>query len=144
MDVIIWAILVIAFVIAEVATVQLVSVWFAAGALVTMILVFFFDIPIIGQVGIFIGSSALFLALTMPYIIRKRKKKGYIPTNSELEIGRTARVIEEINADNGTGRVRVGGVDWSAVSADDAVIPDDTVVTVTAVNGAKLTVKPKD
>ena len=82
MDVIIWVILVIAFVIAEVATVQLVSVWFAAGALVTMILVFFFDIPIIGQVGIFIGSSALFLALTMHYIIRKSKKKGYIPTNS--------------------------------------------------------------
>ncbi|MCR5707665.1 MAG: NfeD family protein [Ruminococcus sp.] len=144
MDVIIWAILVIAFVIAEVATVQLVSVWFAAGALVTMILVFFFDIPIIGQVGIFIGSSALFLALTMPFIIAKRKKKGYIPTNSELEVGRIARVIEEINTDNGTGRVRVGGVDWSAVSADDSVIPADTVVTVTAVNGAKLTVKPKD
>ncbi|SEK59583.1 Membrane protein implicated in regulation of membrane protease activity [Ruminococcus sp. YRD2003] len=144
MDVIIWAILVIAFVIAEVATVQLVSVWFAAGALVTMILVFFFDIPIIGQVGIFIGSSALFLALTMPFIIAKRKKKGYIPTNSELEVGRVARVIEEINTDNGTGRVRVGGVDWSAVSADDSVIPADTVVTVTAVNGAKLTVKPKD
>ncbi|MBO7395465.1 MAG: NfeD family protein [Ruminococcus sp.] len=144
MDVIIWAILVIAFVIAEIATVQLVSVWFAAGALLTMILVFFFDIPIIGQVGIFIGSSALFLALTMPFIIRKRKKNGYIPTNSELEVGRTARVIEEVNTDNGTGRVRVGGVDWSAVSADDSVIPCDTVVTVTAVNGAKLTVKPKN
>ncbi len=144
MDVIIWAILVIAFVIAEVATVQLVSVWFAAGALVTMILVFFFDIPIIGQVAVFIGSSAAFLALTMPFIIGKRKKKGYIPTNSELEVGRIARVIEEINTDNGTGRVRVGGVDWSAVSADDSVIPADTVVTVTAVNGAKLTVKPKD
>ena len=143
MDVIIWAILVIAFVIAEVATVQLVSVWFAAGALVTLILVFFFDIPLLGQVGIFIGTSALFLALTMPFIMRKRKKKGYIPTNSELEVGRTAKVIEEINADNGTGRVRVGGVDWSAVSADESVIPRDTVVTVTAVNGAKLTVKPK-
>ena len=123
---------------------QLVSVWFAAGALLTMILVFFFDIPIIGQVGIFIGSSALFLALTMPFIIRKRKKNGYIPTNSELEVGRTARVIEEVNTDNGTGRVRVGGVDWSTVSADDSVIPCDTVVTVTAVNGAKLTVKPKN
>ena len=79
----------------------------------------------------------------MPFIMRKRKKKGYIPTNSELEVGRTAKVIEEINADNGTGRVRVGGVDWSAVSADESVIPSDTVVTVTAVNGAKLTVKPK-
>ncbi len=144
MDVIIWAILVIAFVIAEVATVQLVSVWFAAGALVTMILVFFFDIPIIGQIGIFIGTSAIFLAMTMPFIIRKRKKRGYIPTNSELEIGRTARVIEEINADSGKGRVRVEGVDWSAVSADGSVIPNDTVVTVTAVNGAKLTVKPKN
>ncbi|MCQ2490349.1 MAG: NfeD family protein [Ruminococcus sp.] len=144
MDIIIWAVLVIAFVIAEVATVQLVSVWFAAGALVTMILVFFFDIPILGQVGIFIGSSAVFLALTMPFIIRKRKKRGYIPTNSELEVGRTARVIEEIDTDKGTGRVRLGGVDWSAVSTDGSVIPIDTVVTVTAVNGTKLTVKPKD
>ena len=73
----------------------------------------------------------------------RRKKKGYIPTNSELEIGRTAKVIEEINANSGTGRVRVGGVDWSAVSSDDSIIPNDTVVTVTEVKGAKLTVKPK-
>lgn len=144
MDVLVWAILVIAFVIVEIASVQLVSVWFAAGALVTMILAFFFDIPLIGQIGIFIGTSLLFLAVTMPFIIKKRKKKGYIPTNSELEIGRTAKVIEEINSDNGTGRVRIGGVDWSAVSADDSVIPLETVVVVTEVNGAKLKVKLKD
>ena len=142
--VLIWAILVVAFVIAEIATVQLVSVWFAAGALVTMILVYFFDIPLLGQVGIFIGSSLLFLAITMPVIIARRKKKGYIPTNSELEIGRTANVIEEIDTDKGTGRVRVGGVDWSAVPEDGTVIPNETVVIVTAVNGAKLTVRPKN
>ena len=144
MDVLIWAILVVVFVIFEVATVQLVSVWFAAGALVTMILTFFYDIPFLGQLAIFIVSSAVFLGLTMPFIMGRRKKKGYIPTNSELEVGRTAKVIEEINANSGTGRVKVGGVDWSAVSADESVIPNDTVVTVTAVNGAKLTVKPKD
>ena len=144
MEVLIWAALVVLFVIAEVATVQLVSVWFAAGALVTMILVYFFDIPILGQLGIFIASSCLFLAITMPFIIARRKKKGYIPTNSELEIGRTANVIEEINNDRGTGRVRLGGVDWSAVTEDDSVIPKETVVIVTEVNGAKLTVKPKN
>ncbi len=144
MEVLIWAALVVLFVIAEVATVQLVSVWFAAGALVTMILVYFFDIPILGQLGIFIASSCIFLAITMPFIIAHRKKKGYIPTNSELEIGRTANVIEEIDNDRGTGRVRLGGVDWSAVAEDGSVIPKETVVIVTEVNGAKLTVKPKN
>lgn len=144
MDVLFWAMLVVAFVIAEIATVQLVSVWFAAGALVTLVLVFFFDIPLIGQLGIFLAASTVFLALTMPFIIRKRKKRGYIPTNSELEIGKTAIVIEEINTDMSTGRVRLNGVDWSAVPADDIIIPVDTVVTVTEVNGARLTVKPKN
>lgn len=142
MDVLIWAILVVAFVIAELATVQLVSLWFAAGALVTMICAFFFDLPLLGQLGIFIVSSLIFLAITLP-LIRKRQKKGHVSTNSELDIGRTAVVIEDIDPDKGLGRVTLNGVDWSAVSENGEPVPKDSIVTVTAVNGAKLTVRLK-
>ncbi len=143
MDVLIWAVLVVIFIIAEIATVQLVSIWFAAGALVTMLCAYFTDLSFIGQLVVFIVSSAVFLALTMPIIMSRRKKKGYVSTNSELDIGKTAVVIQDIDTDKGTGRVTLDGVDWSAVPANGEVIPTGSVVTVKAVNGAKLTVELK-
>ena len=143
MDVLIWAILVIVFVVVEIATVQLVSVWFAAGAMVTMICTFFFDIPVFGQLLIFIITSALFLSVSLPFVMKRRKNKGYIPTNSELEIGKTAVVIEDIDPDTGKGRVTLNGVDWSAVPENAASIPKGSIVTVTQVSGAKLTVAIK-
>lgn len=137
MNVLFWAVAVIVFVTVEILTVQLVSVWLAVGAFITMIVTYFTDIELIGQLMIFIISSAVLLALTFP-LIRKFRSKGYIPTNSELNAGKQAVVIEEINTSSGTGRVTLSGVDWKAVS--DEVIPADSIVTVKAVDGAKLIV----
>lgn len=143
MSVLFWAIMIVVFVIAEVATVQLVSIWFAVGAFVTMICSYFFDINLFGQLVIFIISSSLFLALTFPFM-RKHRKSKHVSTNAELDIGKNAVVIEAIDKDNGTGRVTLNGVDWSAVAADDTVIPKGSIVTVTQVQGAKLVVELKD
>lgn len=137
MNVLLWATAVIVFVVLEVITVQLVSVWLAAGAFITMVATHFTDIGLTGQFAIFIVSSAILLAISFP-LIKKSRKKGYVPTNSELNIGKQAVVIEEINTRSGTGRVTLNGVDWKAVS--DEVIPVDSVVTVKAVDGAKLIV----
>lgn len=137
MNVLFWAVAVIVFVTVEILTVQLVSVWLAVGAFITMTITHFTDIELIGQLMIFIISSAVLLALTFP-LIRKFRSKGYIPTNSELNAGKQAVVIEEINTSSGTGRVTLSGVDWKAVS--DEVIPADSIVTVKAVDGAKLIV----
>lgn len=137
MNVLFWAVAVIVFVTVEILTVQLVSVWLAVGAFITMTVTYFTDIKLIGQLMIFIISSAVLLALTFP-LIRKFRSKGYIPTNSELNAGKQAVVIEEINTRSGTGRVTLSGVDWKAVS--DEVIPADSIVTVKAVDGAKLIV----
>ena len=49
MNVLFWAIAVIAFVIAEVVTVQLVSIWFAAGSFITMIACYFYDLSTMEQ-----------------------------------------------------------------------------------------------
>lgn len=141
MDIILWAALIVVFVIVEFCTLQLVSIWFAVASLITLICTLCFDnLPILGQAAIFVLSSTVLVIITLP-LIRKRLNKEHIATNSELEIGKKALVIEEINSDKGTGRVTLNGVDWSALSADGSVIPTDSVVTVSEIKGTKLIVK---
>lgn len=142
MEVLFWALVLVAFVIAEVVTIQLVSIWFAAGALVTMICTYFFELSLLQQLGIFIIVSAVFLLASLP-LIKKRRKKPYVGTNSELDIGRHASVIEEISIDKGTGRVALNGVNWSAVPENENdIIPVGSIVIVRKVLGAKLMVAP--
>lgn len=143
MDVLIWAVLLVVFVIIEVVTVQLVSIWLAAASLITMLCAFFLDIPLVAQLGIFTLSSVILLAVTMP-VLRKNLNKGHIPTNAELDVGKSAVVIEEINPEISTGRVSLNGIDWNAVSGNGEVIPKNSVVTVTEINGTKLIVKIKN
>ena len=76
MSVLFWAIAVVAFVIAEIVTVQLVSIWFAAGAFVTLLLSYFYELSALQQLGIFIIASSVFLLLSIP-LIKKRRKKAY-------------------------------------------------------------------
>ncbi|MCR5599404.1 MAG: NfeD family protein [Ruminococcus sp.] len=143
MNVLIWAIAVVAFVIAEVATVQLVSIWLAAGAFVTMIVSYFYDIPAILQLGIFIISSTVFLLLSFP-MLRSWRNNKFVATNSELDVGKHATVIETISSKKGTGRVTLNGVNWSAVPENESeTIPEGTIVIVVKVMGAKLIVKPE-
>ena len=143
MDVLIWAIAVAAFIIIAIATVQLVSVWFAAGALITLMCTYFFELSMLQQVGIFVISSAVLVALTFPYLKSRRSKK-HIGTNIELDVGKSAVVIEDIDEEKGMGRVTLGGVDWSAQPLDhEQIIPKGSIVTVEEVQGAKLVVSQK-
>lgn len=143
MEVLFWALTTLAFIIAEIITIQLVSIWFAAGAFVTMLFAYFKSPGFVGELIIFIVTSALLLIITYPLLKNWRHVK-HVGTNSELEIGRSASVIEEIDHVKGTGRVRLNGVDWSAVSADgDDIIPAGAIVTVVRVQGAKLFVTSK-
>lgn len=138
MEVLIWALAMVAFVIAEAVTVQLVSIWFAIGAFISMLVAYFTEISLVGQLGIFILSSAVMIIFTFPFL-RKKHNSAHVGTNSELDVGKNATVIEEIDNSEGKGRVKLNGVDWSAVSADDnGVIAVGTVVTVVQVKGAKL------
>ena len=138
MDIIIWAIAVIAFIILEIITVQLVSVWFATGAFITMLVVCLSDVSFAGQLVIFTVSSAIIIAVMFP-LTKKFRKREYIPTNTELNFGQQAIVTEEINSSSGTGRVLLNGVYWKAVS--DEIIPAESIVIVLAVDGAKLIVE---
>ena len=135
---IIWLALIIVFLIMEAATVQLISTWFAAGALAAMI------VSLIGgavwlQIVVFLTVSIVLLVLLWP-IARKHLKPKLVATNADALIGRVCTVTEEIDPVEG-GRVKLGDVTWSARSVSDTQIPAGTLVTVMKIQGAKVFVE---
>ncbi len=137
-DLIIWGVVFAIMVVAELMTNQLVSIWFAAGAATAFVSVLF-GANLWIQLVVFVVVSVLLLIATRPILKKFRLDKSQ-PTNMELDVGKKAVVIEEINNSIGKGRVKLSGVDWKAVSDDDSVIAKDSIVTVKEVNGSKLIV----
>ncbi len=136
--VIFWIVILVAALLVEAATFALVSIWFAAGALGAMIAASM-GANLTVQLVVFALLAGLLLVFTRP-LLKKLFPHRFIPTNSELEVGKTAVVIEEIDNETGKGRVKLGGVNWAAVSADNEKIPVGEIVKVTAVCSAKLSV----
>ncbi|MBO5227001.1 MAG: NfeD family protein [Ruminococcus sp.] len=136
--IIFWSVLLVVGIAAELATQQLVSIWFAAGSLGALIAASA-GASVTIQLVIFAVLSLLLLIFTRP-IVRKALSFGIKDTNAKLDIGKLAVVIQEINPEKGTGRVRLGDADWMAVSASELVIPAGTTVRVEQIDGAKLIV----
>lgn len=135
-DLIFWGVVFAVMVIAELASFQLISIWFAVGALVTFIAALL-GAELGVQTLVFVLVSILLLAFTRP-LLKKFAVKKVQPTNIELDVGKTAVVIEEINNKLDTGRARLNGVDWKAVSADDSIIPRGSIVKIDNIKGTKL------
>lgn len=134
-----WGVVFVLMVIAEFASMQLVSIWFAVGSLGAFFAAMA-RLSFTGQLAIFVLASVLLLAVTRP-LLKKMMVKTVVPMNADKEIGSSAVIIEEVNAAVGTGRVRLNGVDWMAVSEDGTVLPVNTIVIVQQVQGAKLIVR---
>lgn len=133
-----WGVVFVLMVIAECASMQLVSIWFAVGSLGAFFAAML-DLGFTGQLAIFVLVSLVLLIVTRP-LLKKLRVQSIVPTNADKEIGATAVIIEEVDAAAGTGRVRLNGVDWIAVSESGSVLPVNTVVIVRQVQGAKLIV----
>lgn len=140
-EAIIWGILFIILTIIEAQTFQFVSIWFAISALVTLFFTFT-NVSLLGQAVIFVVLSALLLVATRP-IVKKKLIPKFTPTNADLDVGKTAIVIESIDNDRKLGRVKLDGVDWMARSSDGSLIPKEQSVIVQKVDGAKLFVRVK-
>lgn len=141
MGAVFWSVLLVLFLIIEGATVSLTTIWFAVGA-AGGIIASLLNVPVFLQWLIFIVISAALLFLVRP-AAKKIMPSKIEPTNADLNIGRSAQVIQRIDNISSSGRVRLDGVDWAALSEDGSVIESGESVTVTAVNSAKLIVKKK-
>ena len=85
--------------------------------------------------------SLVLLIFTRPLAVRYMNK-GVPKTNVNSLIGEKAVVIQKINNLEQTGQVRINDIEWMArTSSDEVTIPEQTVVTIEAVQGVKLIVK---
>ena len=137
-----WLLVAVVLGIIEAVTVSLVSIWFAIGALIAIIPAYF-GVPIWGQVLVFLAASAIAFAFTKRFFkdVVKVKKQ---PTNFDSLIGTDGIVTAEINNLEGTGKVFISGLTWSAKSFDGESIPEGSVVTVKKIEGVTLIVKTKE
>ncbi len=135
----VWLVVAIIFIVIEAITVGLTTIWFAAGALVGLILAFF-KVPVMAQVIIFLIVSLVLLGTTRKVFVNKLKT-GSQKTNVDALIGEEAVVLEEITPHN-VGLVKVKGQNWTAAAYDkDATIAEGETVKVKAIEGVKLIVK---
>ena len=136
-----WLILLIAFLVFEIATLGLTTIWFAGGAFVA----FWMSVGEFGfvsQVIVFLVVSLILLLTTRPFAA-KYLNKNTTKTNVEELIGRTVKVTETIDNINETGHVTINGVVWLARAEHDTmVIPKDTLVCIRQIHGVKAIVQP--
>lgn len=139
----IWLGLMVLFLLVEWATVGLVSVWFAGGALVAMLLACA-GVSTMWQLTVFFLVSAALLLLTRPVAVRyinNKKEK----TNYEGVIGRTVKVTERVDNYNQTGSANVSGQEWMARSEEDSVIIEEgTLARVVNIKGVTLILEVRD
>lgn len=131
-----WLVLFIVLALFELATVNLVSIWFSLGALITTFVSLVTDNLMI-HLAVFTISSILLLLLTKPFVKKMKKREG-VPTNLDMVIGKTGVVTVKIEKD-GIGEVKVLGKMWSAYSNKE--IEEHSKVKVLSINGVKLKVE---
>ncbi len=135
---IVWLSLIVLFVAIEMSTSVLVSIWFCAGSLASLLFSLFLPNAYFVQILIFALVSILCLVLLRP-TVRARATQPRTPTNADANVGKVAQVIVEIRPDQ-HGRVHLDGLDWSA-SSDD-VINVGSHCRVVALDGVRLVVIP--
>lgn len=139
-EIIFWLIAIIVFVVAELITVGLLSIWFAAGALVAMIVAMCHG-GIILQIIAFLVVSILLLVATKPWakkFINSRTQK----TNVDSVVGQRSLITERVSNLDQTGKTVLAGQEWTVRSVDDNVtFEEGELVEVVRVSGVKLLVK---
>ena len=140
-DVLLWLGATIVLFIAEAVTVNLVTVWFALGALAAFIA------SICGaqlwmQIVLFLAVTVITLIFTRP-VAKKHINGKHEATNADMVIGKTAVVTEDIDNLAAKGAVTCMGKTWTARSLNDEKFAVGEEVTVEKIQGVKLIVLPK-
>ena len=131
-----WMVLFIVLILIEIFTINLVSIWFAIGALASFVISFWIN-STTWQIATFVGVSFLSLLLTRGFV--KKVRGGKIEaTNLDRVIGKIGIVTEEITKLE-PGEVKVDVKRWSAISSKRIKI--DSKVEILSIDGVKLNVK---
>ncbi len=139
----IWLAVLVLSLIVEFVTMELVSIWFSAGSLTSLILAICRVSPYV-QLIVFIALSLAcmlgFRKLALKFLLEKDNEK----TNSDSFIGKVFKLTSGI-AENKPGTVKINGVEWNVVTDnEDDEIPEGTHVVIKKISGNKLIVEKKE
>ncbi len=138
--ILLWFVLMIIFIIVELVTVGLTCIWFAAGALLALLLaVAGAGFPV--QIIVFFAVSFLLLFFTRSWAqkyINGRTQR----TNSESLIGETIRISGRVSNIDQTGTAVVNGQEWTVrTAADQVVLEEGDLARIIQIKGVKLIVE---
>lgn len=134
-----WIVALIAFVVIEALTAQLLTIWFAVGSVAALIAEML-GAEVWLQWTVFVAVSAVVLIATRPFV-KKLTKQKLQPTNADRCIGEIAIVTEKIDNIAGKGAVKVNGIEWSARTQSGETVESGNTVKVIKIDGVKLIVE---
>ena len=136
----VWLGLLILFLVIEIATVGLTTIWMAGGALGALIL----DLAGLNlwwQIGAFLVVSFTMLVFTRPFVV-KYINSHHEKTNYEGIIGKVVRITEKVDNLQQTGTAVVNGLEWTTrAERDDVILDPGDLAKVVNISGVKLIVK---
>ncbi|MBM6925400.1 NfeD family protein [Pseudoflavonifractor phocaeensis] len=135
-----WLAALIVLILVEAATVGLVSLWFALGALAALLTSFWVN-SIWVQLGVFLAVSLVTLLVIRP-LARRYITPRQVATNADRAVGAEGIVTQAIDNLKASGQVSVLGSVWTARAQGDVFIPAGTTVKVLRIEGVKLIVSP--
>jgi len=136
----IWLGIFVLSVIIEAVEPDLVSIWFAAGALLAIILSIIPGIPFWVEIIVFLVIAFVLIFAIRP-LAKKYLYKKETKSNIEEKIGEKCVVIKAIN-ELSHGEVKLNGVIWTAVAKNKGEVFDEqAVVTIIGIDGNKLIVE---
>lgn len=139
----IWILLLAIFVILELISMGLTTIWFAGGVMIAMI-ANLLGAGIWWQILLFLSVSLVLLFFTRP-IATKYFNQNRVKTNLDSLIGKQAVVTASIRNLQEEGRVMIDGKEWTARSADAShTIEKDQIVRILSIQGVKLIVEPSE
>lgn len=136
-----WLIVAVLLVLLELIFSGFVLLCFGFAALATCIVTFFGG-GLKLQILSFIVFTVIGFVAIRPFFLKRMKPKGgFVETNVYALIGVEAKVIEEIDTESNTGRVKIRGEEWGALSKDSTIIPVGATVKILEISGNKVLVK---
>lgn len=142
MAAIVWLVLMVVFLEAEASTVSMVSLWFAAGALIALLTALAGG-PAWLQTLLFLAVSAGLLLALRP-LVKKYLSPKLTATNVDSVVGSTGLVTAAIDNVSAVGQVKLGAMEWTARSTSGQPIPAGTLVKVDRIEGVKAFVSPAE
>lgn len=137
----IWLAIMAVTVIIEIVTLDLVSIWFAFGAVIPFILSAIGGIAIEIQIAVFVAVSALLIIFLRKNAQKLLFKNMNQKTNVDAFEGKKVRLLEDTDFEH-NGSVKINDVTWTAISESGELIKAGQLVEIKKVDGNKLIVIP--